>query len=502
MTPPARSTRWSWSSRKAPPRAFAGSSRRSPGRACSPPSTPTAAATTSTRRRPAARWRARPLTQVGRALGELSIEHIPSYSPQGRGRMERLFGTLQKRLPPLLAAERDRHDRGGQPLPGRDLYRRAQCPLRRPGRRGRRRLRSLPRRSRRHPLRQAAARRRQRQLRALRRAASCRSPSSAIAATSSRPASPSTNIPDGALAIFHGPRRLARYTRRRRPHHTGEPNQISRLSPLGGQPVDLWTTLLLFPASSPASRSPPASSTAPAMPQLSRRGSTSAFPCTRSCTASRRISWRGRPISGDPGIAGAQEARHHSHLYSRGPQGDPRGDEPARAARAAATAVRRRASVHGAAFFGGRGYPRCPCDAFIAHHRRHVSLGELRVMSAIRACRTAALGGHVSRCDECGHTTIAYNSCRNRHCPKCQALPRAQWLDESASAELCPCPYFHVVFTLPAADRGDRAPEQGRRLRSAVRGRRRDAAHASPPIRSISAPRSASPPCCTPGARR
>jgi hypothetical protein len=89
-------------------------------------------------------------------------------------------------------------------------------------------------------------------------------------------------------------------------------------------------------------------------------------------------------------------------------------------------------------------------DAFIAHHRGHVSLGQLKVMSAIRACRTAALGGHVSRCDECSHTTIAYNSCRNRHCPKCQGAAARHWL-AGREAELLPVPYYHVVFTLPAA---------------------------------------------------
>ena len=70
-------------------------------------------------------------------------------------------------------------------------------------------------------------------------------------------------------------------------------------------------------------------------------------------------------------------------------------------------------------------------------------------MGAITACRTAALGGHVEQCEYCGTTRIAYNSCRNRHCPKCQGLARAKWLAER-QAELLPVPYFHVVFTLPA----------------------------------------------------
>ncbi len=79
----------------------------------------------------------------------------------------------------------------------------------------------------------------------------------------------------------------------------------------------------------------------------------------------------------------------------------------------------------------------------------HVSLQQLKVMSAIESCRTAALGGHVSRCEDCAYTTIAYNSCRNRHCPKCQASAAKEWLAER-EAELLPVPYYHVVFTLPA----------------------------------------------------
>jgi hypothetical protein len=81
----------------------------------------------------------------------------------------------------------------------------------------------------------------------------------------------------------------------------------------------------------------------------------------------------------------------------------------------------------------------------------HVSLEQLKVMSAIENCRTAALGGHVARCEneECGHTQIAYNSCRNRHCPKCQGAAARGWLAEREK-ELLPVPYFHVVFTLPA----------------------------------------------------
>jgi predicted Zn-ribbon and HTH transcriptional regulator len=78
----------------------------------------------------------------------------------------------------------------------------------------------------------------------------------------------------------------------------------------------------------------------------------------------------------------------------------------------------------------------------------HVSLGQLKVMSAIERCRTAALGGHVARCEDCAYTTIAYNSCRNRHCPKCQGAAAKEWLAER-EAELLPVGYFHLVFTLP-----------------------------------------------------
>ena len=79
----------------------------------------------------------------------------------------------------------------------------------------------------------------------------------------------------------------------------------------------------------------------------------------------------------------------------------------------------------------------------------HLSLSQLKVMSAIEQCRTAALGGHVLRCHACDHLEIAYNSCRNRHCPKCQARAAQRWLEER-QADLLPVEYYHVVFTLPA----------------------------------------------------
>ena len=86
--------------------------------------------------------------------------------------------------------------------------------------------------------------------------------------------------------------------------------------------------------------------------------------------------------------------------------------------------------------------------AYRQQHGASLSTAQRRVMTAIEACRTAALGGHVEQCDQCGHQRIAYNSCANRHCPKCQSLARAQWLEDRRS-ELLNIQYFHVVFTLP-----------------------------------------------------
>lgn len=88
--------------------------------------------------------------------------------------------------------------------------------------------------------------------------------------------------------------------------------------------------------------------------------------------------------------------------------------------------------------------------AFRQAHGRSLSGQQLRVMHAVEVCRTEALGGHVDQCDRCGHQIISYNSCRNRHCPKCQSLARARWLQDRRS-ELLPVEYFHVVFTVPEA---------------------------------------------------
>jgi putative transposase/transposase-like zinc-binding protein len=87
--------------------------------------------------------------------------------------------------------------------------------------------------------------------------------------------------------------------------------------------------------------------------------------------------------------------------------------------------------------------------SYRASQAGHLSLHQLKVMSAIEHCRTAAMGGHVEACEDCGHRRIAYNSCRNRHCPKCQGAAARAWLAER-EADLLPVGYFHVVFTLPA----------------------------------------------------
>jgi hypothetical protein len=87
-------------------------------------------------------------------------------------------------------------------------------------------------------------------------------------------------------------------------------------------------------------------------------------------------------------------------------------------------------------------------NSFIDRHRSHLTWPQLKVLRAVRDCRTAALGGHLDRCSRCGRQAISYNSCRNRHCPKCQTNKRDQWL-EKQKQDLLPIPYFHLVFTLP-----------------------------------------------------
>ena len=86
--------------------------------------------------------------------------------------------------------------------------------------------------------------------------------------------------------------------------------------------------------------------------------------------------------------------------------------------------------------------------AYRERYAESMNSQQKQVMHAIEVCRTAALGGHVDQCDYCGHRRISYNSCGNRHCPKCQSLAKTEWL-EKHQAQLLPVPYFHVVFTLP-----------------------------------------------------
>jgi Putative transposase/Transposase zinc-binding domain len=93
---------------------------------------------------------------------------------------------------------------------------------------------------------------------------------------------------------------------------------------------------------------------------------------------------------------------------------------------------------------------RCHGEAWRAANAGHLNLAQRRVMTAIEICRTAALGGHVDRCQDCAHTRISFNSCRNRSCPKCQWSTAAAWL-AAREAELLPVPYCHLVFTVPAA---------------------------------------------------
>jgi predicted Zn-ribbon and HTH transcriptional regulator len=138
--------------------------------------------------------------------------------------------------------------------------------------------------------------------------------------------------------------------------------------------------------------------------------------------------------------------------------------------------------------------------AWRAANAGHVSLDQLKVMTAIERCRTAALGGHVARCENCAHTVIAYNSCRNRHCPKCQGAAAQQWLAER-EAELLPLAYFHLVFTLPARI-ADIAYQNKAVIYDLLSRPRPRPCLPLPPIPSISAPASASCPCCTPGARQ
>ena len=129
-----------------------------------------------------------------------------------------------------------------------------------------------------------------------------------------------------------------------------------------------------------------------------------------------------------------------------------------------------------------------------------VSQAGQRVMRDLTACRTAKLGGHVDACDACGELRVSYNSCGNRHCPKCQAQQRAKWLEKRCQ-DLLPVPYFHVVFTLPA-ELASLALQNQREIYGALFAATAATLRTIAADPSISALTSASSPCCTPGAKR
>ena len=139
-------------------------------------------------------------------------------------------------------------------------------------------------------------------------------------------------------------------------------------------------------------------------------------------------------------------------------------------------------------------------DEFRQAHADSLSARQKRVLRSIELCRTAALGGHLERCDQCGHERNAYNSCADRHCPKCQSLARAKWL-EKRQAELLQCEYFHVVFTLPRTARAEPA-EQTPDVRSVISSDRRDLADDCGGSANTWARKSAFSASCTPGDRR
>jgi hypothetical protein len=121
-----------------------------------------------------------------------------------------------------------------------------------------------------------------------------------------------------------------------------------------------------------------------------------------------------------------------------------------------------------------------------------MSPGQYKAMRHIESCRTAALGGHVDRCDECGHERISYNSCRDRHCPKCQFLKKEKWLEDRLS-DFLPIGYFHVVFTIPDSLNPIMLNNQRIMYDLFFRSLRR--------TKSISGRESVSSPYCTPGGR-
>jgi Transposase zinc-binding domain len=196
----------------------------------------------------------------------------------------------------------------------------------------------------------------------------------------------------------------------------------------------------------------------------------------------------GRGHPGHPRPAGPPAYRFHLSICSGRGQYDPTGKK-------SPGGIEHREAASG--IVAGDAPPKLEvADVFRRHGEAwrsanigHVSLGQLRVMSAIEACRTSALGGHVERCEDCAHTRVAYNSCRNRHCPKCQWSAAAAWL-AAREAELLPVPLFPCGVHAAGADRRHRLPEQGQGLRSTVQGCSGDAYHDRGRIAAASLPSS------------
>ena len=139
--------------------------------------------------------------------------------------------------------------------------------------------------------------------------------------------------------------------------------------------------------------------------------------------------------------------------------------------------------------------------AFIERNRNWIRWTHIKVLLAIARCRTAALGGHIDECTRCGHrATISYNSCRNRHCPKCQTGARERWI-EARRSELLPSPYVHVVFTLPSQLAALALQNKKSDLWFAASCQRRNASRSRSQPHTSAGLRSAFSACSTPGTR-
>ena len=136
-------------------------------------------------------------------------------------------------------------------------------------------------------------------------------------------------------------------------------------------------------------------------------------------------------------------------------------------------------------------------EAYREQHAASLSTAQRRVMSVIELCRSAALGSHREHCDQCPYERTCYDSCRNRHCPKCQSLARAQWIEDRQS-ELLDTQYFHIVFTLPE-EIAAIAYQNKKVVYDISFGPLLKPCAPSPPTPNISAPKSVSSPCCTVG---